>query len=607
MAAKGQSGPESLGELFEGFFFEVPRYQRYYSWSEEQLEDLWTDLRTLPAEKDHYFGTIILQETPDSENKKPDRDFTDEQEKHLIIDGQQRITTISILIKAMLTELNTAVTEITNPGELEGRLDDIERTWLIDEDLYRLRLQKGDRDFFHNYIIEDEEHIEPDTPSEDKLAKAKTFFRRQFRELRAEQSPKDFIRECDEIRQQISSLELMIHYVGAEDDEKATRIFESENDRGKKLSMLERTKSFLMYMTYRSSEEGDGSFRRTINKVQASFARIYEHMQEIEQADRDSLSEDGIQRYHYIAYFGWGSRSEYQGESMLDNLKTGIRSKYNNDRKECLNLIEDYTRSLELAFKQIKGILCYSEEDQIHHKLKQIYTLGNVARFYPLLIHGWKRHEKNPEEVVSLLEILETAIIRLYAIGGHPSHAKRPSFHRIARDTSAETPVQEWRQKISAIVGDFENDDSFRRVLTSPDFYSDQQSKQIRYLLYFYEKHLGKLAGEPDVPSFDTVMGDDYEVEHIWPQTPEEYPIDEDEYESLKHRLGNLTLVSDEYNKEELQNKLFSAKKPEFATSSFRLNREKITTYSEWGADAIKPREDNELVPFILNHWSLDS
>jgi len=531
MAAEGQSGPEALGEMFEGFFFEIPRYQRYYSWGEEQLEDLWTDIRTLPAEKDHYFGTIILQETPDSENKKPDRDFTDEQEKHLIIDGQQRITTISILFKTMLTELNTAVAELASPDELEGRLDDIERTWLVDEDLYRLHLQKGDRDFFHNYVIEDEEHIEPDTPSEDKLEKAKTFFQQQFRELRVEQSPEDFIRECDEIRQQISSLELMIHYVGAEDDEKATRIFESENDRGKKLSMLERTKSFLMYMTYRSSEEGDGSFRRTINKVQSAFARIYEHMQEIEQAERDSLSEDGIQRYHYITYFAWGSRNEYQGESMLDNLKTEIRSKYNADRSECLNLIEDYTRSLELAFKQIESILCYSKDDQIHDKLKQIYTLGNVARFYPLLIHGWKRHEENPGEVVSLLDIIETAIIRLYAIGRHPSHAKRPSFHRIARDTSSETPVREWRERISAIVADFKDDDSFRRVLTSPDFYSDQQSKRIRYLLYFYEKHLGKLAGEPDVPSFDTVMGEDYEVEHIWPQTPEEHPIDEDEYE----------------------------------------------------------------------------
>lgn len=607
MAAEGQSGPESLGELFEGFFFEIPRYQRYYSWSEEQLEDLWTDLRTLPAEKDHYFGTIILQETSDRKNQKPDRDFTDEQEKHLIIDGQQRITTISILFKAMLTELNTAVMDLANPGELQERLDDIERTWLIDEDLYRLHLQKGDRDFFHNYVIEDEEHIEPDTPSEDKLAMAKTFFRRQFRALRAEQSSEAFIRECDEIRQQISSLELMIHYVGASDDEKATRIFESENDRGKKLSMLERTKSFLMYMTYRSSEEGDGSFKRTINKVQSAFARIYEHMQEIEQAERDSLSEDGIQRYHYITYFAWGSRDEYQGESMLDNLKTEIRSTYNTNRKECLSLIEDYTRSLELAFKQAESILRYSEEDQIHDQLKQIYTLGNVARFYPLLILGWKRHRENPGEVVSLLDIIETAIIRLYAIGSHPSHAKRPSFHRIARDTSSETPVREWRQEISVIVADFEHDDSFRRVLTSPDFYSDQQSKRIRYLLYFYEKHLGRLAGEPDVPSFDTVMGEDYEVEHIWPQTPEEYPIDEDEYESLKHRLGNLTLVSDEYNKEELQNKLFSAKKPEFATSSFRLNREKITACSVWGATAIKDREDNELVPFILDHWSLDT
>jgi hypothetical protein len=291
---------------------------------------------------------------------------------------------------------------------------------------------------------------------------------------------------------------------------------------------------------------------------------------------------------------------------MLDNLKTEIRSTYDTDRRECLNLIEDYTTSLELGFKQIESILRYSEEDPIHNKLKQIYTLGNIARFYPLLIHGWKRHEENPEGVVSLLDNIEAAIIRLYAIGSHPSHAKRPSFHRIARDTSSDTPEKKWRQEISVIVADFEDDDSFQRVLTSPDFYSDQQSKRIRYLLYFYEKHLGEIAGEPDVPSFDTIMGEDYEVEHIWPQKPERYPIAEDEYESLKHRLGNLTIVSDEYNKEELRNKLFNEKKPEFATSSFRLNREKIAAQSAWGADTIKNREDDELIPFVLDHWSLD-
>lgn len=605
MAAKRQSAPDTLGELFEGFFFKVPRYQRYYSWDHEQLMDLWTDLQTLPPEKDHYFGTIILQETDDSENETPERVLAEEQEKHLIIDGQQRITTISVLFKIMLQEIGRVVGDLDQPEEWRESLEEVERKWVVDDELYRLHLQKGDNDFYHDYVIEDKEHVAPETPSERKLANAKAFFEQKFVSLRESSTSDDFIEECQEIRKQISGLELMIHYVGAENNEKATRIFESENDRGKNLSMLERTKSFLMYMTYRSADEGDGSFKRTIGQIQSSFARIYRHMQSIEDSSRDNLSEDGIQRYHYITYTDWGTRDEYQGDSMLDSLKGRIRDHHEQNRDQCLSLIEDYTNSLELAFKHINSILTYSGTVEVNIRLRRVYTLGNMARFYPLLILAWEGYEDDPDSLTNLLEIIETAIIRLYTIGGHPSHAKRPRFHRIARDTSPTTSIQSWRRQISDTVGDFENDESFRRVLKSQDFYSDQKSKQIRYLLYFYERHLCEIAGEPDVPAFETVMGDGYEVEHIWPQTPAEYPIDEEEYDSLKHRLGNLTFVSDEYNKEELQNKLFAEKRPEFAESSYRLNRKKVASQDEWGESSITKREDDELVPFILERWSL--
>jgi hypothetical protein len=75
-------------ESLRGLLFQVPSYQRYYSWNNEQLRDLWTDLQTLPVDKDHYFGTVILQETPESDNREPQRVMAEEQRKHLIIDGQ---------------------------------------------------------------------------------------------------------------------------------------------------------------------------------------------------------------------------------------------------------------------------------------------------------------------------------------------------------------------------------------------------------------------------------------------------------------------------------------------------------------------------------------
>jgi len=58
-----ESGKKSLEEITTAGVFHIPEYQRYYSWTEAEWDDLWTDLYTLPDGKQHYFGTIIIQET----------------------------------------------------------------------------------------------------------------------------------------------------------------------------------------------------------------------------------------------------------------------------------------------------------------------------------------------------------------------------------------------------------------------------------------------------------------------------------------------------------------------------------------------------------------
>ncbi len=82
-----------------GRTFEVPPFQRDYSWDKEEWEDLWLDLIGIDEEGDHYMGYVVLQETKESKN-------------FLIIDGQQRITTISILIIA-------AVKILQDRGDIE--------------------------------------------------------------------------------------------------------------------------------------------------------------------------------------------------------------------------------------------------------------------------------------------------------------------------------------------------------------------------------------------------------------------------------------------------------------------------------------------------------
>ena len=82
-----------------GKHYRVPPYQRDYSWSEEQWDDLWNDLMDLRSDPDerHYLGALVVEE-------RGDREF-------LIIDGQQRLATLSVLALAVIARLGAMADE----------------------------------------------------------------------------------------------------------------------------------------------------------------------------------------------------------------------------------------------------------------------------------------------------------------------------------------------------------------------------------------------------------------------------------------------------------------------------------------------------------------
>ena len=100
MEPTNQSFQELIGN---GTSYIVPRFQRDYAWNQQQWEDLWSDIESLKDEKYHYMGYIVLQ-------KKGDHDYE-------IIDGQQRLVTLSLLVLA-------AMRQIKNLSEKEIDIED---------------------------------------------------------------------------------------------------------------------------------------------------------------------------------------------------------------------------------------------------------------------------------------------------------------------------------------------------------------------------------------------------------------------------------------------------------------------------------------------------
>lgn len=72
-----------------GKSYQIPKFQRDYSWEEDDWEDLWNDIQEIPNDETHYLGYIVLQP------------IQNEKEAYWVIDGQQRLTTLSILVLAV--------------------------------------------------------------------------------------------------------------------------------------------------------------------------------------------------------------------------------------------------------------------------------------------------------------------------------------------------------------------------------------------------------------------------------------------------------------------------------------------------------------------------
>ena len=165
----------SLGSLFGGDrVFDIPVFQRSYAWEDKNLQDLWEDLEYLDDSKRHYFGTVLLKDS----GKVAETDF-ETLKRFDVIDGQQRLTTISILLGEIISQL-----EADNIGS-EGSLVNLREKYLRYNSYYRLNPPGsepgGDGNFFHRYVVDDDyDESEAGTHSQRRIVAARKFFRKRI-------------------------------------------------------------------------------------------------------------------------------------------------------------------------------------------------------------------------------------------------------------------------------------------------------------------------------------------------------------------------------------------------------------------------------------------
>ncbi len=585
-----ENGQKTIRELFDGSkIFNIPKYQRAYAWEEKQLDDFVDDIenQTLnignqTSNKDYFFGTILFQEKGISNNF----------ENIDIVDGQQRITTLIIFMKLLLDQFRKHGDE--NKIESE-RLKD---RYIQIYGEYKLRVLQDDNDFFKSYILQDNSGGDPKTPSQTRLLNARNYLCTKL--------DKYTLKTLQDFKDKVECTKVLTYSV--EDTAEATLIFETTNDRGKSLTDLEKTKSFLMYKTYLTSAPPE----TRLDDLQSRFGEIYRDYETI----KNQVDEDSILQYHFIAFEQWKQKSEYQ--NYVQMLKNKVNKLVNDNKLEASIFIDRYSRELKESFVIMKALRLNSESH-----LLDIFALNRPAGFYPLLIKAYKLDEsdgrQNFNRVAQLLEII---CFRVFAIRKRPPYTGREHFYRMSRDFNGN--FEELINSLKQFVDGYCNNDDFDRHLSSSSFYYDiKKSNDRNYLFWKYENHLR----EKDQPKSFEMSHDEFNnpdsrtkfsIEHIIPQNPKENKVtlegtesilpemNKDFQEKYLHCIGNLTIDPKSANSSK-SNHPFEYKDQNYFRKAPLKTQNELSDFlnqetGRWDNISIQKRQE-KILEFALDYW----
>lgn len=594
----------NLTDLFNTRIFRIPDYQRGYAWEDKQLNELWDDLDEIPTVneelKKHYTGTIYLEETNPTETEK----WLSGVKFYNVVDGQQRLTSISILLFELL--------KATEIGYAEKKKEKLIETFVYESNMsgeskvYKFSYASTDKNFnflIHsifedNKVVLNQGYLNQYTKN---LAFAKKFFQDKIATL-------ENIQKNTLFKKITTSLQFDIRTIEKDLDVQA--VFETMNNRGKPLSTLEKLKNRLIYLSekLRNPDEDKKALRKKINDA---WGKIYTCLA---QNPEQILDEDVFLSAHLSLYRKpkESTFSEKIAEEKVFQMFCNKPEKYDLDEsggKEdpiTFNKIDDYI----LQLSQLAPIWykIHNSESQL---IKRILTL-NSSKDIKIFLTSILYRTNDQSIIQNTLQNLEKILFRNRIPGiGIMDERTTASW---ARDIyNEEDDILGINQKqidllnmpvvIPNIIQSFKYLFTYERGAKGFHRWGN-----LKYFLFEYEQHLKTIARETN----DKVTIDDFfetTIEHIIPQhfwdnwqievNSVTDGIEDDKIEQARkvliNTLGNLTILKNGKNSS-LGNKSWTDKKERFRTGSY--NEIDISKHINWSKDKIAQR-GKEMLKFL--------
>ncbi|GAA7654630.1 DUF262 and DUF1524 domain-containing protein [Helicobacter pylori] len=522
----------------------IPIYQRVYSWEKEQCKELWDDIIKIGGNDKmdgHFIGSILymLDGITHSDNAL------------FIIDGQQRLTTITLLLTALRDHWSDKRKKIEDHYLINSDKDSDKK--------FRLILSESDKDTLL-YLI-DKDKRKPSEPSSKIMENFKLF------------------EEC--IRKNTNQLEtifkglekLMIVEIALEkgkDDPQL--IFESMNSKGMELTQTDLIRNYVVMEAEIEKQEGFynkywRAMEEDFKQNKELFDRFVRHYLTIKTREIPNINKV------YVAF------KDYRQ-------KEGIG-------------IEDLLKDLQKYCGYFCRIVFKKEADKDLNKALGFLVDLEMDVIYPLLLELYSDYSDgvlSKDDFRRSIALIESYICRraVCGLGTNSLNKVFPSFTKhIQKD--------EYFKSLKAHFGSltekqrFPNNDEFKDLFITIDFYRFKKNR------YFFERL-------ENFERKERVYTHEYTTEHIMPQTlTEKWQKDlgqdhERIHTQYLHTIGNLTLTG--YNPE-YSNKSFQEKKgmeKGFKDSPLRLNQS-LRDLESFGEEEIKKRA-NDLADLALEIWT---
>ena len=535
-----------------GLTYRIPRFQRDYSWTNEEWEDLWMDLLgTLnDGESAHYMGYLVLQ-------SNDDKTFD-------VIDGQQRLTTISLIVLAILKNIQNLINAGNDADSNKRRMDQIRQTYVGYLDPVtlvarpKLTLNRNNNNYFQTYLVP-LGHLPQRgfRASEHLLRKAFEWFDKRVSAYLKTSTGDEGMRLA-KLVEDISD-RLFFTVITVTDELNAYKVFETLNARGVRLSATDLLKNFLFSVLDRGGET-DHELRNLEDRWEAIVGRL------------QSENFPDFLRVH------WNSRRSFARQA--DLFKT-IRAQVST-AEAVFQLLRDMEEDLDtyLALSSPEPSEWPLEDKQLAGVLKTF----RVRQPFPLLLAA-KRIFDAPD-FTGLLRATVVISMRFNVIGSQSTAEQERKYNEVAERIAKKEQIK-LGPTLQLLRSIYPDDAAFRSTFAEKTIRTtdSRNNRVVRLILCAIEKHLSQ-------QTYD-FASDAFNIEHILPQNaPDDWGgIGNDDADALVYRLGNMTLLQSGSNRD-LGNVEYAHKRATYQQSGFAITKKLGDENADWTPERIAAHQN---------------